>query len=53
MGRYYARTGMRDEWVELIGSIPREWKIGWDYRLIRAIENISLQRQKAMLVGKT
>lgn len=53
MGRYYARTGMRDEWVELIGSIPREWKIGWDYRLIRAIENISLQRQKAMLAGKT
>jgi glycosyltransferase involved in cell wall biosynthesis len=46
MGRYYARTGMRDEWVELVGSMPCEWRISWDYRLIRAFENLSLRRPR-------
>jgi hypothetical protein len=53
MGRYYARTGMRDEWVELIERAPSEWKISWDYRLIRAIENISLHRRGTRATEKT
>ncbi len=53
MGRYYARTGMRDEWVELIGRMPHEGRISWDYRLIRAIENISLHRQRTRATDKT
>jgi glycosyltransferase involved in cell wall biosynthesis len=53
MGRYYARTGMRDEWIELIGSVPSSWRISWDYRLIRAIEKISLHRHRARATEKT
>ena len=47
MGRDYARKGMRDEWAELMGSIPREWRISADYRLVRAIEKRSLRRQRS------
>ena len=43
MGRHYARKGMRDEWVELIRSMPREWKISYDYRLVCAIERSVLR----------
>lgn len=46
MGRDYARKGMRDEWAELMGSIPREWRISADYRLVRAIEKQTLRRQR-------
>ena len=52
MGRYYARTARRDEWVDLIGKVPSEWRISWDYRLIRAIENISLHRQRTKAAEK-
>jgi glycosyltransferase involved in cell wall biosynthesis len=46
VGREYARKGMRDEWAELMGIIPREWRISADYRLVRAIEKRSLRRQR-------
>ncbi len=46
MGRHYARNGMRDEWIELMEKMPREWKVGWDYRLIGATEK-ALMRQRA------
>jgi glycosyltransferase involved in cell wall biosynthesis len=44
MGRDYARKGMREEWFELMESIPPEWRITGDYRLIRALEKRSLRR---------
>lgn len=47
IGRYYSRNGMRDEWLELMRKMPREWKISWDYRVIGAAENLALMRQRA------
>ena len=46
VGRDYARKGMRDEWAELIGRIPRDWRISADYRLVRALEKRFLRRQR-------
>jgi glycosyltransferase involved in cell wall biosynthesis len=45
-GREYARKGLANEWIELVGKMPREWRISWDYKVIAAIESIALRRQR-------
>jgi glycosyltransferase involved in cell wall biosynthesis len=40
VGRLYARQGMADEWTDLIGRVPRDWKISWDYQLVCTVEGV-------------
>ena len=44
-GREYARTGMRDEWTEMMTRQPG-WKVPWDYRMVYAVEKIALSRRR-------
>jgi glycosyltransferase involved in cell wall biosynthesis len=46
VGRSFARRGMRQEWLELIDAIPPEWRITWDYQLVRAVENVAIRTQR-------